>query len=97
MALPRQQKLAAFETEPADDFEDVALLLEPEQEQQGSRRPPSWKDRFLNYFARGSARSHTGFEKLDQSDDVQEGSQRRQGSDLKYMSNRTLSYLPNLA
>ena len=76
MAAP---KLAAFETEPADEFEDVALLLESNPEQQSSRNALSWKDRLMSYFARGNARSHTGFEKLDQSDDAQEGSHRTQG------------------
>lgn len=78
MAAP---KLTAFETEPAEEFEDVALLLESDPEQQSSRRPYSWKDKVLNYFARGNARSLTGFEKLKQSDDLQEGSQRMQGVD----------------
>ena len=85
MAASPQQKFTAFETEP-DDFEDVALLLEPDQEQQSNRRPRSWKDRFLQYFARGGARSHTGFEKLDQTDNAQEGSQRSQGVDLGMFS-----------
>lgn len=78
MAAP---KLTALETEPAEEFEDVALLLESDPEQQSSRRPPSWKEKFLNQFARGKARSHTGFEKLEQSDGVHEGSQRVQGID----------------
>ena len=81
MAAP---KSTAFETEPADEFEDVALLLESDPEQQSSRKKPSRKDKFLNYFTRGNPRSHTGFEKLDQSDDVQSGSQRTQGVDRLY-------------
>ena len=44
MAAP---KLTAFETEPAEEFEDVALLLESDSEQQSSRRPPAWKDKVL--------------------------------------------------
>lgn len=78
MAAP---KLTAFETQTAEEFEDVALLLESDPEQQSSRRPPSWKDKVLNRFARGKMRSLTGFEKLEQSDDVQEDSQRVQGID----------------
>lgn len=81
MAAP---KSTAFETEPADEFEDVALLLESDPEQQSSRKQPSRKDKFLNYFTRGNSRSHAGFEKLDQSDDMQSGSQRTQGVDRLY-------------
>lgn len=78
MAAP---KFETCETESAgEEFEDVALLLESNLEQQSSRSSPSWKDKLMSYFARGNARSHTGFEKLDQSDDVQEGSHRTQGT-----------------
>lgn len=72
-------KVTAFETEPADEFEDVALLLESDPEQQSSRKHPSRKDKFLNYFIRSNTRSHAGFEKLDQSDGMQSSSQRTQG------------------
>ena len=89
MATSPQQKFTAFETEP-DDFEEVALLLEPDQEQQSNRRPLSWKDTFLQYFIRGGARSHTGFEKLDQTESAQEGSRRRQGVDLGTPSNNNV-------
>lgn len=81
MAAP---KLTAFETEPADEFEDVALLLESNPEQQSSRKHSSRKDKIFNYFTRGNSRSHVGFEKLDQSDEVQSGSQRTQGVDRLY-------------
>ena len=98
MAAP---KLTAFETEPAEEFEDVALLLESDPEQQSSRRPPSWKDKVLNYFARGNARSVTGFEKLEQSDDVAEGPQRKQGVDCLHRKQQHSAvpscYLPCLA
>lgn len=81
MSASPQQKFTAFETEP-DDFEEVALLLEPDQQQGSNQGPLSWKDRLLQYFAWGGARSHTGFEKLDQTENAQEGSHRRQGVDV---------------
>lgn len=61
------------------DFEDVALLLETDQQQQHSRKQPSWTSRFLELFARGGPREHAGFEKLDQTDDSFEASGRQQG------------------
>lgn len=79
MAAQREQNFASLEAE-ADDFEDVALVVEPDNQQQSSRRPLSWKDRLLEYFAWGGARSHTGFEKLDQSDTGDEAPGRRQGT-----------------
>ena len=80
MAAQREQKFTPLETE-TDDFEDVALLVDPDQEQpQSSRRPLSWKDKLLEYFAWGGARSHTGFEKLDQLDTGDVASGRTQGT-----------------
>ena len=99
MAAP---KFETCETESAgEEFEDVALLLESNLEQQSSRSSPSWKDKLMSYFARGNARSHTGFEKLDQSDNVQEGSHRTQGTGCLHFKQQQnsmcfVSYLPGL-
>lgn len=78
MSASSPKRPAAFETD-VDDFEDVALLLETDQQQQHSRKQPSWTSRFLKLFARGGPREHAGFEKLDQTDDSFEASGRQQG------------------
>ncbi len=79
MAASKANSPTAFEVE-TDDFEDVALLLEPDQEQQHTRQRPSLKSRFLELFARGGPREHKGFEKLDQTEDDVEQSGRKQGT-----------------
>ncbi len=76
MPASSPKRPAAFETD-VDDFQDVALLLETDQ--QHSRKQPSWTSRFLELFARGGPREHAGFEKLDQADDSFEESGRQQG------------------
>ena len=78
MSASSPKRPAAFETD-VDDFEDVALLLETDQQQQHSRKQPAWTSRFLELFARGGPREHAGFEKLDQADDSFEESGRQQG------------------
>ena len=79
MAAQREQKFTPLETE-ADDFEDVALLLDLDQQQTHKARGTSWKQRLFALVARDGARSHTGFQKLDQSDNAEQTSGRRQGS-----------------
>ena len=84
MAAQPASKLTSLETE-VDDFEDVALLLEPDQEQPIDRKRSSWKGRILEYFARDPARNHIGFEKLGQSDNLHEASGRTKGRNLDTM------------
>lgn len=79
MAASNPRQTAAFETD-VDEFEDVALLLEPDQHQQHSRNQPSWKSKFLELFARGERREHAGFEKIDQTDELLEESGQKRGT-----------------
>ena len=78
MSASSPKRPATFETD-IDDFEDVALLLETDQQQQHSRKQPAWTSRFLELFARGGPREHAGFEKLDHADDGVEESGRKRG------------------
>ncbi len=52
-----------------DEFEDVALLLEPDKEQSQVDKKRSWKDQFLNVLARGGKGDRAGFAKLDNEGD----------------------------
>ena len=80
MTDTKATQCGVFETE-LDDFEDVALLLEPDlEQQQHSRDRPSLKSRFLEFFARGGSREHTGFDKLNQTEDSHEVSGRKEGT-----------------
>ena len=79
MAASREGRPAAFETD-IDDFEDVALLLEPDQEQQQSRKRPSWKSQVLDILGRGGRRERAGFEKLQQAEDELNDSGRKTGT-----------------
>ena len=78
MAASGTNKSAAFETD-IDDFEDVALLLEPETKQSHVNRKRSWKDRLLSVLARGGQSSHTGFSALEAEEDDLEESDRKKG------------------
>ena len=60
--------VTAFETEVAEDFEDVALLPDSDQPRQAKQTAPTWRS-MLSWLSRDKVHSREGFQALGQADD----------------------------
>ena len=79
MAATDGTQPAAFETD-VDEFEDVALLLEPDKGRSHASKKRSWKDQFLRLVAGGGRGDLKGFTKLDNIEEDSQDAGRQQGA-----------------